>query len=207
MLKVTLKNGNEYELLEDTTVYPSGSPNARSRMEIHMAEDAMTAAEFEAAFMDEAATAKIRLTKTTDEDNTKIVFDTVYQHYCLVASIGKKRVSKTDIATGQVVEELHLVAELEQRTYIEQQLAALKYVIRYGLNVSQTEAYIERLLAEKPEKKKLKPRILKDVRLFFNTMSRAVETMRMAGIGAEIDKAYEGEDMVVTIRIPAQPQE
>ena len=44
---------------------------------------------------------------------------------CLVASIGKKRVSKTDIATGQVVEEMHLVAELEQRTYIEQQLAAL----------------------------------------------------------------------------------
>ena len=112
MLKVTLKNGNEYELLEDTTVYPSGSPNARSRMEIHMGEDAMTTAEFEAAFMDEAATAKIRLTKTTDEDNTKIVFDTVYQHYCLVASIGKKRVSKTDIATGQVVEEMHLVAEL-----------------------------------------------------------------------------------------------
>ncbi len=42
-----------------------------------------------------------------------------------MASIGKKRVSKTDIATGQVVEEMHLVAELEQRTYIEQQLAAL----------------------------------------------------------------------------------
>ena len=85
----------------------------------------MTAAEFETAFMDEAATTEIRLTKTTDEDDPKIVFDTVYQHYCLVASIGKKRVSKTDIATGQVVEEMHLVAELEQRTYIEQQLAAL----------------------------------------------------------------------------------
>lgn len=36
-------------------------------MEIHMGEDAMTTAEFEAAFMDEAATAKIRLTKTTDD--------------------------------------------------------------------------------------------------------------------------------------------
>jgi hypothetical protein len=34
-------------------------------------------------------------------------------------------VSKTAIATGQVVEEMHLVVELEQRTYIEQQLAAL----------------------------------------------------------------------------------
>mgnify|MGYP001373008190 FL=1 len=132
MLKVTLKNGNEYELLEDTTVYPSGSPNARSRMEIHMTEDAMTAAEFEAAFMDETATEEIRMTRIADEDDPAkgikkgdIIYDTLYQHYCLVASIGKKRVSKTDIATGQVVEEMHLVAELEQRTYIEQQLAAL----------------------------------------------------------------------------------
>ena len=124
MLKVTLKNGNEYEVLNETVVYPSGNPNARSRMEIHMEEDAMTAAEFEATFMDEAATAEIRLTKTRDE-NSDGAFDTLYQHYCLVASIGKKRVSKTDIATGQVIEEMHLVAELEQRTYIEQQLAVL----------------------------------------------------------------------------------
>ena len=89
MVKVTLKNGKEHDALNETVVYPSGNPNIRSRMEIHMAEDAMTAAEFEAAFMDEAATAEIRLTKTTDEDDPKIVFDTVYQHYCLVASIGK----------------------------------------------------------------------------------------------------------------------
>ena len=122
MLKVTLKNGNEYELLEDTTVYPSGSPNARSRMEIHMAEDAMTAAEFEAAFMDEAATAKIRLTKTTDEDNTKIVFDTVYQHYCIVTSIGKKLVSTTSHETGETTEVMCLYVTLEQRTYVEQKL-------------------------------------------------------------------------------------
>ena len=132
MLKVTLKNGNEYELLEDTTVYPSGSPNARSRMEIHMGEDAMTAAEFEAAFMDETATVEIKMQGIADADDPgrgikkgDVLYDTLYQHYCLVSSIGKKRVSKTDIATGQVVEEMHLVAELEQRTYIEQQLAAL----------------------------------------------------------------------------------
>lgn len=125
MLKILLKNGKEYEVLDSTVVYPSNNPNSRSSMEIHMDEDAMTAAEFEAAFMDEAATVEIRLTKTTDEDNTKIVFDTVYQHYCIVASIGKKRVIVTDCTTGQTTEEMHLVAELEQRTYIEQQLAAL----------------------------------------------------------------------------------
>ena len=47
----------------------SSSRNARSRMEIHMSEDAMTAAEFEAAFMDEAATEEIRLTRTADADD------------------------------------------------------------------------------------------------------------------------------------------
>ena len=132
MLKITLKNGKRYDALDGTAIYPCGSPNARSRMEIHMGEDAMTAVEFEAAFMDETATEEIRLTRIADEDDLAkgvkkgdMIYDTLYQHYCLVASIGKKRVSKTDIATGQVVEEMHLVAELEQRTYIEQQLAAL----------------------------------------------------------------------------------
>lgn len=132
MVKVTLKNGKEYDALNETVVYPSGSPNVRSRMEIHMAEDAMTVAEFETAFMDETATVEIKMQGIADADDPgrgikkgDILYDTLYQHYCLVASIGKKRVSKTDIATGQVVEEMHLVAELEQRTYIEQQLAAL----------------------------------------------------------------------------------
>lgn len=125
MLKVTLKNGNEYELLEDTTVYPSGSPNARNRMEIHMSEDAMTAAEFEAAFMDEAATAEIRLTKTTDEDDPKIVFDTVYYHYCIASSIGKKIVFSVSNSTGEVTEKMCLSVVLEQRTYIEQKLYEL----------------------------------------------------------------------------------
>ena len=132
MLKITLKNGKRYDALDGTAIYPSGSPNARSRMEIHMGEDAMTAVEFEAAFMDETATEEIRLTRIADEDDLAkgvkkgdMIYDTLYQHYCLVANIGKKRVSKTDMATGQVVEEMHLVVELEQRTYIEQQLAAL----------------------------------------------------------------------------------
>lgn len=69
MLKITLKNGKEYGALDGTAIYPSSSPNARSRMEIHMSEDAMTAAEFEAAFMDEAATEEIRLTRTADADD------------------------------------------------------------------------------------------------------------------------------------------
>ena len=58
MLKITLKNGKRYDALDGTAIYPSGSPNARSRMEIHMSEDAMTAAEFEAAARIDCRTVK-----------------------------------------------------------------------------------------------------------------------------------------------------
>lgn len=132
MLKVTLKNGNEYELLEDTTVCPSGSPNARSRMEIHMGEDAMPVDTFAAIFADENATSEIRMTRTVDEDNPEkgqkagdIIYDTLYKQYCIVTSVGKKRITNTNFSSGQVSDAMHLVVELEQRTYIEQQLAAL----------------------------------------------------------------------------------
>lgn len=132
MLTLTLANGNEYEVLEETAVYPSGSPSLRSRMEVHMPPDAMALEQFAAAFSDEAATAELRLAKTVDADDEArgrhkgdILFETAYRQYCIVAGVGKKRVQATDPATGLVGEAMHLVAELEQRTYIEQQLAAL----------------------------------------------------------------------------------
>ena len=69
MLKITLKNGKEYAALDSTAVYPSGNPNARSRMEIHLPEDAMPVDTFAAIFADEDATSEIRMTRTVDEDN------------------------------------------------------------------------------------------------------------------------------------------
>lgn len=41
MLKITLANGNEFEVLGDTACYPSMSTTARSYMEIHMRENEM----------------------------------------------------------------------------------------------------------------------------------------------------------------------
>ena len=112
MLKITLKNGKEYTALDSTAVYPSGNPNARSRMEIHLPEDAMPVDTFAAIFADENAT-------------SEIIYDTLYKQYCIVTSVGKKRITNTNFSSGQVSEAMHLVVELEQRTYIEQQLAAL----------------------------------------------------------------------------------
>ncbi|EHL71901.1 hypothetical protein HMPREF1032_03270 [Subdoligranulum sp. 4_3_54A2FAA] len=132
MLKITLKNGKEYAALDSTAVYPSGNPNTRSRMEIHLPEDTMSVDTLAAIFADEEATSEIRMTRTVDEDNPEkgqkagnVIYDTLYKQYCLVTSVGKKRITNTNFSSGQVSDAMHLVVELEQRTYIEQQLAAL----------------------------------------------------------------------------------
>ena len=132
MLKITLKNGKEYAALDSTAVYPSGNPNTRSRMEIHLPEDTMSVDTLAAIFADEEATSEIRMTRTVDEDNPEkgqkagnVIYDTLYKQYCLVTSVGKKRITNTNCSSGQVSDAMHLVVELEQRTYIEQQLAAL----------------------------------------------------------------------------------
>lgn len=121
MIKVTLKNGKEYEVLESTMVYPSGLPNVRSKMEIHIDKDAMTSDAFEKAFSDESATDEIRITKTKDDDGT-VAYEYLYQHYCIVTSIGKKLVSTTSHETGETTEVMCLYVTLEQRTYVEQKL-------------------------------------------------------------------------------------
>ena len=64
MLKITLKNGKEYAALDSTAVYPSGNPNTRSRMEIHLPEDTMSVDTLAAIFADEEATSEIRMTRT-----------------------------------------------------------------------------------------------------------------------------------------------
>ena len=132
MLKITFKNGKEYTALDSKAVYPIGNQNARSRMEIHFPEDAMPVDTFAAIFADENATSEIRMTRTVDEDNPEkgqkagdIIYDTLYKQYCIVTSVGKKRITNTNFSSGQVSDAMHLVVELEQRTYIEQQLAAL----------------------------------------------------------------------------------
>ena len=132
MLKITLKNGKEYAALDSTAVCPSGNPNTRSRMEIHLPEDTMSVDTLAAIFADEEATSEIRMTRTVDEDNPEkgqkagnVIYDTLYKQYCLVTSVGKKRITNTNFSSGQVSDAMHLVVELEQRTYIEQQLAAL----------------------------------------------------------------------------------
>lgn len=84
---------------------------------------------------------------------------------------------------------------------------ALDHIIAKGLNVSQTDEYIESLLVRsqsaKPVENKPKPTtfVFKDVRLFINTINHAVSTMRNSGVKADMEKTEDDDAVTMTIRI------
>lgn len=82
------------------------------------------------------------------------------------------------------------------------QLHVVEKVIQKDLTVSQTEDLIRGILSP-PLPKKQKPRyIVKDVRIFLNSMSRGVSMMQRAGVQAECQQEEQEDALLLTIRIP-----
>lgn len=87
----------------------------------------------------------------------------------------------------------------------EEQRAALAAIRAQGLNVAQTDAYIDALLtAKKAEEKPARRRafILKDVRVFLNTLTHSLDLMKQGGIAAGMKKQETEDELIVTISIP-----
>ena len=86
----------------------------------------------------------------------------------------------------------------------EQQLAAARHIGKRGLNVAQTEQYIDQLTAEnRTEPPRRRPTyVIKDVRLFLNSVERGVRLMQSAGVGAEVGRRDTEEEILLTIHIP-----
>lgn len=88
----------------------------------------------------------------------------------------------------------------------EDRLAVLQTVIRQQLNVAKTEAYIDAYLAKKnaqePPKRGIRKLIVRDVRLFLNSVNHSLELVRSAGIQAETKQEETDREIVLTIRLP-----
>ena len=84
----------------------------------------------------------------------------------------------------------------------EQQGEVLEYVIDHHLTVAQTEAYIEARLTPPPPRKKKPTFILKDVRLFLNTVTKGLSMMKDAGVNAEYGRQETEDAILLTIKIP-----
>ena len=79
--------------------------------------------------------------------------------------------------------------------------AALEHIIAAGLTVAQTDAYIDSLLRPAPAKRK-PTYLIRDVRLFLNTVDRAMRVMQGAGIPAQCGRQDTEDAIFLTIRIP-----
>lgn len=84
---------------------------------------------------------------------------------------------------------------------------ALKAIISRELNVAQTEHYIDKIVVEmqKDTQKAKRLSLIKDIRIFLNTVDHAVSTMREAGIFVESNRQTQEEYIEYTIRIPTNP--
>ncbi len=88
----------------------------------------------------------------------------------------------------------------------EERMKILKKITKLGLNVEKTERLIEEQLGRVREQENFRKRrvLFRDVRLFTNTIQKAIETMQAAGIPADAQKTQDEEYIEYRIRIPLQ---
>ena len=84
----------------------------------------------------------------------------------------------------------------------EAQREAARYVTEHGLTVARTEEYVERLLAGADRPRKRPTFLLRDVRLFLNSVSRGLDMMRSAGVPADCQRHETDRAICLTITIP-----
>lgn len=79
---------------------------------------------------------------------------------------------------------------------------AIYYISAKHLNVKQSEKYIKDLIESENKPKRNFIPVIKDVRLFLNTINRAIETMQSAGIPAKAEKREQEDCIEYIVRIP-----
>ena len=98
--------------------------------------------------------------------------------------------------------ERHARALLRLEDAAAQERAA-RWVVEHDLTVAKTEEYVESLLLQASKPLKRRPTyILKDVRLFLNTVNRGLSMMKSAGVDAQCGREDTGDAILLTIRIP-----
>lgn len=89
------------------------------------------------------------------------------------------------------------------------QINAARFIARQQMNVAAAEAYIESLLLSPARPAESEGRrktlfVLKDVRVFLNSLTRSLDLMKQGGIDAGMEKHETDSELVLTISIPKQ---
>ena len=79
---------------------------------------------------------------------------------------------------------------------------ALKVIKEKGYNVEQTDKYIDSLTNKAAKPKKNTEKVFKDVRIFVNTVNKAIKTMVASGIDAQTDRTETDDYIEFRVKIP-----
>ena len=121
------------------------------------------------------------------------------------AVANKLRLLKHSPAVREALRE-HGLSERHARALLRlpeeaQRLEAVAAIVKGDLTVARTEALVERMLREQPKPKPARKLLVKDLRLFLNSVDRHLETLRQAGIPAAAEREETEEELVLTIRL------
>ncbi len=87
----------------------------------------------------------------------------------------------------------------------EERLKAIDVIVEKQLSVAKTEDYIASCLDSRPPTKQGKRKfVLRDLRLFFNTVDHSLELVREAGFQARSHREETEEEIILTIHLPKQ---
>ena len=87
----------------------------------------------------------------------------------------------------------------------DSQRLALEHIHRSAMTVAAAEEYIELLLSSPAEEEKLNAKrmlVLKDVRIFLNSLKHSLELMKQGGISAGVERQETEDSLILTISIP-----
>lgn len=115
----------------------------------------------------------------------------------------KFKPSEMELISEGGLTERHARALLKLQT-AELREFAIEKIVKNSLNVERTEFLIENILNSQKNRESVKKRskVFKDVRLFVNTINKAVETMQAAGIAANSSKTQGDGYIEYVVRIP-----
>lgn len=147
-----------------------------------------------------------------------LALDKLLRTYCLSQDEVARRIGKSQSAVANKLRLLRLppkvLSRLREGGLTERHARALlrlendhrleqatEYLITHRLTVAQTDQYVEELLSPKKPKPK-RTYIIKDVRLFLNSVTRGLSMMRSAGVDAGFQRQDTEDAICLIIRIP-----
>lgn len=89
-------------------------------------------------------------------------------------------------------------------TDLRKRKEALSRIIAQNLNIQETEKLVSMMLSNSYKKSKPKgvsKAVIKDIRIFVNSINKAINTMQLAGIDAEANKRENNDFIEYTIKI------